>query len=204
MTAAGERAARSRRRRRSRPRSPPSRELARALWAPATWRRRSPELRVVARPRPSSCPTRSSSRPRARCSTPRRPSASRAATPTRRRSRRRSSSRRSPGCGPRASARPTCATARAPPLSACRPSSSTRAGRSPATSTAWSASSPPPGSPVVSIGPGRALPAAEGLCEELAAIALIVPAQLIAERLAVLRGRDPDRPPGLTKVTRTH
>jgi glucosamine--fructose-6-phosphate aminotransferase (isomerizing) len=60
------------------------------------------------------------------------------------------------------------------------------------------------GSPVLSIGPGRLLPAAEGLCEELAAIALIVPAQLIAERLAVLRGRDPDRPPGLTKVTRTH
>jgi glucosamine--fructose-6-phosphate aminotransferase (isomerizing) len=60
------------------------------------------------------------------------------------------------------------------------------------------------GSPVVSIGPGRTLQAAEGLCEELAPIALIVPAQLVAERLAVLRGRDPDRPPGLTKVTRTH
>ncbi|MDP9259212.1 MAG: glutamine--fructose-6-phosphate aminotransferase, partial [Actinomycetota bacterium] len=60
------------------------------------------------------------------------------------------------------------------------------------------------GSPIVSIGPGRALRAAEGLCEELAPIALIVPAQLVAERLAVLRGRDPDRPPGLTKVTRTH
>ena len=60
------------------------------------------------------------------------------------------------------------------------------------------------GSPVVSIGPGRPLPAAEGLCEELAPIALIVPAQLVAERLAVLRGRDPDHPPGLTKVTRTH
>ena len=60
------------------------------------------------------------------------------------------------------------------------------------------------GAPIISIGPGRELPAAEGLCEELAAIALIVPVQLIAERLAVLRGRDPDRPPGLTKVTRTH
>jgi glucosamine--fructose-6-phosphate aminotransferase (isomerizing) len=60
------------------------------------------------------------------------------------------------------------------------------------------------GSPVISIGPGRALPAAEGLCEEIAPIALIVPVQLVAERLAVLRGRDPDRPPGLTKVTRTH
>jgi glucosamine--fructose-6-phosphate aminotransferase (isomerizing) len=60
------------------------------------------------------------------------------------------------------------------------------------------------GSPIVSIGPGRTLAAAEGLCEELAPIALIVPAQLVAERLAVLRGRDPDRPPGLTKVTRTY
>ncbi len=60
------------------------------------------------------------------------------------------------------------------------------------------------GSPVVAIGAGRALPAAEGLCEEIAPIALIVPAQLVAERLAGLRGRDPDRPPGLTKVTRTH
>ncbi len=60
------------------------------------------------------------------------------------------------------------------------------------------------GSRVVAIGPGRALPAAEGLCEEIAPIALVVPAQLVAERVAVLRGRDPDRPPGLTKVTRTH
>jgi glucosamine--fructose-6-phosphate aminotransferase (isomerizing) len=60
------------------------------------------------------------------------------------------------------------------------------------------------GSPIVSIGPGRALEAARGLGEELAPIALIVPAQLVAEHLAVLRGRDPDRPPGLTKVTRTH
>jgi len=60
------------------------------------------------------------------------------------------------------------------------------------------------GSPIVSIGPGRELEAAGGLCEELAPIALIVPAQLVAERLALLRGRDPDRPPGLTKVTRTH
>ena len=52
------------------------------------------------------------------------------------------------------------------------------------------------GSPIVSIGPGRALAAGEGLCEEIAPIALIVPAQLAAERLALLRGRDPDRPPG--------
>jgi glucosamine 6-phosphate synthetase-like amidotransferase/phosphosugar isomerase protein len=40
--------------------------------------------------------------------------------------------------------------------------------------------------------------------EELAAFPLVVGAQLLAERLATLRGRDPDRPPGLTKVTRTH
>jgi glutamine---fructose-6-phosphate transaminase (isomerizing) len=59
------------------------------------------------------------------------------------------------------------------------------------------------GSPVVSIGPGRALAVASALCEEIAPIALIVPAQLVAEKLALLRGRDPDRPPGLTKVTRT-
>ena len=90
--------------------------------------------------RPRRCPTSSSSRPLARCSRPRRPSASPAATPMRRRSRRHSSSRRSPGCGPRASARPTCATARARPLWACRRSSSTRAARSPAMSTDWSAS----------------------------------------------------------------
>ena len=106
--------------------------------------------------RPRRCPTSSSSRPRARCSRPRRRSASPAATPMRRRSRRRSSSRRSPGCGPRASARPTCATARARPRSACRRSSSTRAARSPAMSTDSSASLRLPARRVVSIGPGRA------------------------------------------------
>jgi fructoselysine-6-P-deglycase FrlB-like protein len=31
----------------------------------------------------------------------------------------------------------------------------------------------------------------------------VLPAQLIAERLARLRGRDPDRPSGLRKVTET-
>ena len=72
------------------------------------------------------------------------------------------------------------------------------------TSTGSSASSPPRARRSSRSAPGRALPAAAGLCEELAPIALIVPAQLVAERLAVLRGRDPDRPPGLTKVTRTH
>jgi hypothetical protein len=32
---------------------------------------------------------------------------------------------------------------------------------------------------------------------------LAIPAQMLAERLARLRGLDPDAPPGLTKVTRT-
>ena len=40
-------------------------------------------------------------------------------------------------------------------------------------------------------------------CEELAPFTLVLPAQLIAERLARLRGRDPDRPSGLDKVTQT-
>ena len=162
--------------------------------------RRFPERWARLRP----CPTSSSDRPLAHCSMPRRRSASRAATPTRRRSRRRSSSRRSPGCGPRASARPTCATARARPLWACRRSSSTRAARSPATSTDSSASSPPRARRSSRSAPAARCRPPRGCCEELAPIALIVPAQLVAERLAVLRGRDPDRPPGLTKVTRTH
>ena len=42
------------------------------------------------------------------------------------------------------------------------------------------------------------------LSEELAPFTLVVGAQLLAERVSILRGRDPDRPPGLTKVTRTH
>jgi glutamine---fructose-6-phosphate transaminase (isomerizing) len=60
------------------------------------------------------------------------------------------------------------------------------------------------GAPRVSIGPGRAVPTAEPPCEELAPFTLVLPAQLIAERLARLRGRDPDRPNGLRKVTETY
>ena len=90
------------------------------------------------------------------------------------------------------------------PRSASRLSDSTPAVRSPRDVDGLERELAAAGSAVVSIGPGRALPAAAGLCEELAPIALIVPAQLVAERLAVLRGRDPYRPPGLTKVTRTH
>jgi glucosamine--fructose-6-phosphate aminotransferase (isomerizing) len=60
------------------------------------------------------------------------------------------------------------------------------------------------GVPVVSIGPGCALPTAEVPCEELAPFTLVIPAQLLAERLARLRGRDPDHPAGLRKVTETH
>jgi glucosamine--fructose-6-phosphate aminotransferase (isomerizing) len=59
------------------------------------------------------------------------------------------------------------------------------------------------GGRVISFGPGREVPS-PAVSEELAAFPLVVGAQLLAERLATLRGRDPDRPPGLTKVTRTH
>jgi glucosamine--fructose-6-phosphate aminotransferase (isomerizing) len=45
--------------------------------------------------------------------------------------------------------------------------------------------------------PGPALP------EALAPIGLVVPGQLLAHALAVARDLDPDRPPGLTKVTQT-
>ena len=44
---------------------------------------------------------------------------------------------------------------------------------------------------------------AGSLPEELAPLPLVVPGQLLAERVARLRGLDPDRPPGLSKVTRT-
>jgi glucosamine--fructose-6-phosphate aminotransferase (isomerizing) len=60
------------------------------------------------------------------------------------------------------------------------------------------------GAPLISIGPGRDVPTAGAPCEELSPFTLIVPAQLLAEHLARLRGRDPDRPLGLRKVTKTH
>ena len=59
------------------------------------------------------------------------------------------------------------------------------------------------GGRVISFGPGREVPAPV-LSEELSPFTLVVGAQLLAERVSILRGRDPDRPPGLTKVTRTH
>jgi glucosamine--fructose-6-phosphate aminotransferase (isomerizing) len=60
------------------------------------------------------------------------------------------------------------------------------------------------GSDVVGVGAGRDLPVSGGVAEELAPLLLVLPAQLVAERLARLRGRDPDRPPGLGKVTMTY
>jgi glucosamine--fructose-6-phosphate aminotransferase (isomerizing) len=60
------------------------------------------------------------------------------------------------------------------------------------------------GAALISVGPGRELPTAGAPCEELAPFTLVIPAQLLAERLARLRGRDPDRPLGLLKITETH
>jgi glucosamine--fructose-6-phosphate aminotransferase (isomerizing) len=59
------------------------------------------------------------------------------------------------------------------------------------------------GARIIAVGPGQSLPTA-AVSEELAAFTLVLPAQVLAERLARLRGRDPDAPPGLTKVTATH
>jgi glucosamine--fructose-6-phosphate aminotransferase (isomerizing) len=58
------------------------------------------------------------------------------------------------------------------------------------------------GARVLGVGAGRALPAVV-LSEALSPFTLVLPAQILAEALARLRGRDPDRPPGLTKVTAT-
>ena len=44
---------------------------------------------------------------------------------------------------------------------------------------------------------------AGGAAEHLAALALVVPGQLLARALALARGRDPDRLPDMRKVTRT-
>jgi glucosamine--fructose-6-phosphate aminotransferase (isomerizing) len=60
------------------------------------------------------------------------------------------------------------------------------------------------GAALISIGPGRDVPTAGAHCEELAPFTLVIPAQLLAERLARLRGRDPDHPLGLHKVTETY
>lgn len=47
------------------------------------------------------------------------------------------------------------------------------------------------------------LPLPPGLPEELAPIAQIIPLQMLARELAVLRGHDPDAPRGLRKITET-
>lgn len=60
------------------------------------------------------------------------------------------------------------------------------------------------GSDVVGVGVGHDLPVADGVSEDLAPLLLALPPQLLAERLAHLRGLDPDRPPGLRKVTLTY
>ena len=61
------------------------------------------------------------------------------------------------------------------------------------------------GAPVLRMSddPGASLPFPSGLPEPLAAIPATVRAQQLALALAVRRGVDPDRPPGLAKVTRT-
>jgi glucosamine--fructose-6-phosphate aminotransferase (isomerizing) len=57
---------------------------------------------------------------------------------------------------------------------------------------------------VLRVGDARGLPVhAAGLAPELLPIVEIVPLQQLAWRLAVERGNDPDRPRGLSKVTRT-
>jgi glucosamine--fructose-6-phosphate aminotransferase (isomerizing) len=52
-------------------------------------------------------------------------------------------------------------------------------------------------------GRGRSLVVAETLPEPLTPLAYVLPGFLVAEAVARARGRDPDAPPGLTKVTRT-
>jgi glutamine---fructose-6-phosphate transaminase (isomerizing) len=52
-------------------------------------------------------------------------------------------------------------------------------------------------------GRSRALVVAPHLPEPLTPLAYVLPGYLLAEATARARGRDPDSPPGLTKVTRT-
>jgi glucosamine--fructose-6-phosphate aminotransferase (isomerizing) len=68
------------------------------------------------------------------------------------------------------------------------------------------------GAPVVTVGPGTVadldavpvvLPSGAHLAPWLTPLSAVVPAQLLAERVAELRGVDVDRPGGLSKVTRT-
>ncbi len=59
------------------------------------------------------------------------------------------------------------------------------------------------GSVTIPIGPGRQVPTAGDLPEEVMPLVLAIPAQILTERLARMRGWNPDQPPGLTKVTPT-
>jgi glucosamine--fructose-6-phosphate aminotransferase (isomerizing) len=59
------------------------------------------------------------------------------------------------------------------------------------------------GARVLLAAPGAELPLAESAALELDAIAAIAPFYAMVEALARARGRDPDRPPHLAKVTRT-
>jgi glucosamine--fructose-6-phosphate aminotransferase (isomerizing) len=59
------------------------------------------------------------------------------------------------------------------------------------------------GADVLVVGTGDLPVAAEGLPEELLPVLEILPLQQLAWRLAIDRGGDPDRPRGLSKVTRT-
>jgi glucosamine--fructose-6-phosphate aminotransferase (isomerizing) len=59
------------------------------------------------------------------------------------------------------------------------------------------------GADVLMVGTGDLPIAAEGLPEELLPVLEIMPLQQLAWRLAIDRGGDPDRPRGLSKVTRT-
>ncbi|MFP3913496.1 MAG: SIS domain-containing protein [Actinomycetota bacterium] len=61
------------------------------------------------------------------------------------------------------------------------------------------------GANLLTVGPreGSSLPIPEELPEELTVIPATVRAQQVARSLALQRGLDPDRPEGLTKVTRT-
>ena len=59
------------------------------------------------------------------------------------------------------------------------------------------------GTPVIVIGPGGDLSVPGGLPEALAAIPAAVRGQQLALALALIKGLDPDSPPGLSKVTHT-
>ena len=95
------------------------------------------------------------------------------------------------------------------PARSCRPSPSGPTGRpgSPSTrrSPSLGAAGRSPGRSAAARWPGgdHALVVAPGLPEPLTPLAFVLPGFLLAEATARARGRDPDAPPGLTKVTRT-